>query len=185
MIKKTVKYTNPFTEEEETKDLYFHLSKGKLAEMQLSMDGGLMEHLQRVVEAGSSAGIVEAMKLILGKSYGIRTSDDKFLQSDEITSDFLNSEVYAEFMWELLQNPSKVQEFIHGILPKDMRDKLPKSGETVELSADSTPVQEREPGSYTHEELVGLSADEFKALMNKFKGGNVPPTFLKAAMARF
>lgn len=185
MIKKTVKYTNPFTEEEETKDLYFHLSKGKLAEMQLTMDGGLVEHLQRVVDAQNAGEILNAVKLVVGKAYGIRTPDDKFLQSDDISNEFLNSGVGGEFMWDLLNNPHKVQDFIHGILPKDMRDKLPKSGETVELSADSTPVQEREPGSYTHEELVGLSADEFKALMNKFKGGNVPPTFLKAAMARF
>lgn len=182
MIKRTVKFVNPFTEKEETQDLYFHLNKAELSEMQLTYEGGFMEYLQRIVDARDSAGIILALRTIIGKAYGLRTADNKFVKTAAITEEFLSSEAYAEFIYWLLTSPTETEAFIKGMLPADLLKGLPAASQPVELPAGEVQKNDED---LTQEELLSMGPEQFKELMKKYEGKNVPKNLLWAAMARF
>ena len=102
MLKKTLTYSdldgNPVTE-----DFYFSLSKAEIAEMELSYDGGLQTHLKRIVANKDGAAIIGAFKNILTSSVGRRSEDGRrFIKSDEITQEFMQTDAYSELFMELV-----------------------------------------------------------------------------------
>lgn len=50
MLKKTVTYTD-YNGVERTEDFYFNLSKAEVTEMELSVDGGLAQMLENIVNS--------------------------------------------------------------------------------------------------------------------------------------
>lgn len=119
MFKKTIAYTD-YNGEKRKEDFYFNLNKAELMEMQLSQNGGLYNHLMRIIKTKDTPELVKMFKEIIMMSYGEKSPDGKrFLKSDEIRRDFECSEAYSELFMELATNSDSAAEFVNALLPSD------------------------------------------------------------------
>jgi hypothetical protein len=148
MLKKAITYTN-FDGERVTDTFHFHLGPDELAELEFSQKGGLRDYLQNLIEAEDNEALLRNFKWLITKSVGRRSEDGRrFVKSEEITADLVQTGAYSELFMELLTNADSAADFVKGILPGDLARKV----ETVELP------EEKE---LTDEELLELSQDEF------------------------
>lgn len=120
MLKKTITYTD-YNGVERTEDFYFNLSKAEVAEMELSVDGGLSTMLENIVKSKDNKEIIKMFKEIVLKSYGEKSSDGKrFMKNAEITEAFSQTEAYSELFIELALNEESAAAFVNGILPANL-----------------------------------------------------------------
>lgn len=125
MLKKTITYTD-YNGVERTEAFYFNLSKAELMEMEMSTAGGLVEMMTAVVNAKDGAAIVKIFKDLVLKAYGEKTPDGKrFMKNDEIRAAFEQTEAYSILFMELATDDKAAADFINGIVPADMAQKLP------------------------------------------------------------
>ena len=137
MIKKTISYED-YDGVKRTEDFYFNLSKPELVEMQTSESGGLDKRIEKMQQTQDISKIIELMKEVIQRSYGVKSDDGKrFIKNQEVLDEFLQSEAYSELFMELATDADKAAEFIQGILPKGLAEEAKKleaaQGEVVEL----------------------------------------------------
>lgn len=121
MFKKTIKYTD-FDGNERKEDFYFNLTKAELLEMQLSIEGGLQGHLERIIKTQSQPELIKMFKDIIMRAYGEKSPDGKrFMKSDEIRKNFECTEAYSELFMELATDSDAAAEFINALLPNDLQ----------------------------------------------------------------
>lgn len=132
MLKKTITYEdyNGVTREE---DFYFNLSKAELTEMELSTKGGLTEMIQGIIKAKDAPAIIKIFKELILKAYGEKTPDGRgFMKEDDkgrpLYKNFKETEAYSILFMELATDDKKAAEFINGVVPKDLAQKLEEQG---------------------------------------------------------
>lgn len=171
MLKKTITYTNPFTEKEVTEEHWFHISKAVLVEMDLEEHKaeytnkagekltGMQAHLSQISESEDGKAIMAAFKDLLRRSYGKREGD-RFLQSDTIWEEFASTEAYSALFYEICTDPGKGAEFVNGIIPRDLAEEVAKLA--VRAEAASTPAKESSPETrlLSAEEAREMDSDE-------------------------
>ena len=117
MLKKTMKYTD-YDGNEREEDFYFNLSKGELAEMELSLNGGLEGMINRIIQEKDNRKIVATFKDLILRSYGKKSDDGKrFIKSPELTEEFTQTEAYSDLFIELATDADAAAAFVNGILP--------------------------------------------------------------------
>jgi len=130
MLKKTITYTNPFTDKEVTEEHYFHISKADLVEMEMEEHGskymkdgkeltGMQAKLQKIIDSEDGRAIMSEFKDIIRRSYG-RKDGDRFLKSKDIWEDFAATEAYSQLLWELCTNAEAASDFMNGIVPGNL-----------------------------------------------------------------
>lgn len=120
MIKKTIKYTD-FNGIEREEDYYFNLTKAEIAEMELSVDGGLAEKVKKIVAAKDMPTLVKIFKDLVLRSYGVKSDDGRrFIKSEQLRNEFTQTEAYSELFMELSTNADAAVAFVNGIVPKDI-----------------------------------------------------------------
>lgn len=128
MYKKTVKYTN-FNGEEKTKDVYFHLSKPELMEMEIATSGSMSDRIKSALASKNDESLFMMFKEFLFKAYGVKSTDgEQFEKSEELSRKFEQSPVYDALYMELCTNTDAAIEFFTGIIPKDLADKVDTKG---------------------------------------------------------
>lgn len=126
MLKKTITYTD-FNGEKRTEDFYFNLSKAELTEMQLSVNGGMTEYLNKIVNSQDNVEIFNIFKTIVFKAIGEKSIDGKrFIKKQDIRDSFEQSEAYSELLITLLQNPDEAAKFIDALIPQDLKQPVEK-----------------------------------------------------------
>lgn len=126
MIKKTITYED-YEGNQRTEDFYFNLSKPELIEMQVSETGGLEKKIEKITQEQDIKKIIELMKDIIKRSYGVKSDDGKrFIKNEEILADFMQSEAYSELFMSLATDANAASEFINGILPKGLAEEVKK-----------------------------------------------------------
>lgn len=124
MFKETKTYED-FNGVTRTEDFYFNMSKAELAEMELSVSGGMENLLKKIVDSQDNKKIVETFKEILLKAYGEKSDDGRrFIKSPELSKAFSETPVYSDMFIELATNEEYAAKFIEGIIPRDMKDQL-------------------------------------------------------------
>lgn len=124
MLKKEITYTD-YNGQQRTESFYFNLSKAELAELQLTVEGGLQTYIQNIIDAKDGASMVKVFKDIILMSYGEKSLDGKrFIKSDEIRDGFAQTEAYSNLFMELITDDKAAAEFINGILPSDLQTEL-------------------------------------------------------------
>lgn len=124
MIKKTIASVD-FNGVERKEDYYFNLTKTEISKAQMSVDGGLTTKLQRIVDAQNAPEIMKVFEEFIDMSYGIKSDDGKrFIKSPEILAEFKSTAAYDELFMELISSTKNAIEFIKGILPSDMSQKI-------------------------------------------------------------
>ena len=121
MLKKSIKYTD-YNGVERVEDFYFNLSKAEVAEMEISVDGGMSAMLEKIVESNNNKEILAMFKQIILKAYGEKSEDGKrFVKNEKISEGFAQTEAFSELFVELALNEDKAAEFVKGILPGELR----------------------------------------------------------------
>ena len=120
MLKKTIQYVD-YNGVERKEDFYFNLSKAEVTEMELSVDGGLANMLEQIVNSKDNKRIVELFKKIILKAYGEKSPDGRrFMKSEEISQAFAETEAYSELFIALAMNAEEAAKFIEAILPANL-----------------------------------------------------------------
>jgi hypothetical protein len=134
LLKKTITYENPFTNQEVTEDHYFHISKADLVEMEMGEISesyvtkagvkltGMSAKLERIVEAVDGKAIIAELKDIIRRAYG-KKDGDRFIKSSAIWEEFSSSEAFSQLLFELCTDAGAAAEFMNGIVPHNL-DKI-------------------------------------------------------------
>ena len=179
MLRKTIKFEG-FEGETNEETFYFHLSEPEIAEMELSVEGGLSKRLRRISAATTSAEAIPLFKDIISRSVGRQSEDGKrFMKSPEITAEFMESGAWPALFMELLQTPAKAAEFIVACLPRSVGARVDKSlilseaglsvPEVVAVEnpddTETSSTTEKTLHDYTQAELIEMPADKFRSLV--------------------
>lgn len=130
MLKKSITYTNPFTDQRVTEEHYFHISKADLVEMEMEEHGatyvkdgeeltGMQAKLQQIVDSEDGRAILREFKNIIHRAYGKKVGE-RFLKSEEIWQEFASSEAYSQLIFELCTDAVAAGEFVTGVIPSNL-----------------------------------------------------------------
>lgn len=123
MRKETITYTD-YNGVERTEDHFFNLSKAEIMEMELSIDGGLSETINRIINAKDVPALIKLFKKLLLDSYGVKSPDGKrFIKSDALSTEFAQTEAYSQLFMKLATDADAASAFVNGIIPADLADK--------------------------------------------------------------
>ena len=124
MLKKTVTYTD-YNEVVRTETHYFHYSEAEILDMEMSVEGGFAERIQRIIDAKDQISLMKEIKKFVLDAYGIKSDDGRrFMKSDEIRRAFMESPAYSEIWLELLSDEKIASDFVNNVIPANMKDKL-------------------------------------------------------------
>lgn len=117
MLKKTIKYTD-YNGIERTEDFWFNMSKAEIAEMEISTTGGFSEMIQKIIAAQDIPAIAKIFKDFILKAYGEKSPDGKrFIKSEELSTQFSQTEAYSQLFMELATDAQAASDFINGVAP--------------------------------------------------------------------
>lgn len=129
MITKIVPYID-YNGNQRKETLYFHLSQFEATEIALEMPDGVVEEIEEndvtttathLVEKLGPKGVIEFIKKIVLKSYGIKHTDGRrFEKSEEISKEFSETPMFSALMMELMQDDKAASDFINGVIPPEM-----------------------------------------------------------------
>jgi len=121
MLSKTITYTD-YNGVERTETFYFNLSKSELTRWAMSVEGGLHERLQRIIDAKDNVAVMKEFDNIIAKSYGVKSDDGRrFEKSKKITEEFMQTPAYDQLYMDLITGGTDVMSaFINGIVPMDL-----------------------------------------------------------------
>jgi hypothetical protein len=140
MLKKTITYED-FDGNQRTDVFYFNLTKTELTEMETSVEGGMKNLLEKMVESEDVKEMFVFFKQIIVKSVGIKSDDGRrFMKSDEIANDFVSSAAFDSLFMELAQDANKAADFIKGMLPQDLTGSFEEQMQKTTAEAGLAPV---------------------------------------------
>lgn len=118
MIKKTITYVD-YDGNKRTEDFYFNLTKAEVTEMQVSVDGGLVNFLERIIQTNDQRQILAYFKDLILRSYGEKSADGRrFIKNQELRDAFSQTEAYVELFTELSTDADAASAFVNGIIPQ-------------------------------------------------------------------
>lgn len=128
MYLKKMKYTD-FNDNEREETFCFHLSQADLVKLEANFDGGFEAYATRLVEARSSKDLVNVLEDLIARSYGVKSLDGKqFIKNKEVLEEFKQCPAYSDLFIQLLTDDKAAEDFILGIMPKDVdKDELKKA----------------------------------------------------------
>lgn len=127
MLKKEITYID-YNGNERTEEYYFNLSKAELLDMELFTEGGYVNMLERVIKENNQVEIIKLFKELVMKSYGKKSDDGRrFVKSQEILDEFMQTEGFSEFYMELATDAEAAAEFANGIMPASIRAEVEKA----------------------------------------------------------
>lgn len=131
MLKKTIEYKD-YNGNTRKEDFYFNLTEAEVTEMELSVEGGLVEMINRIVAAQNGKQIIDTFKEVIQKAYGEKSPDGRqFIKNPEVWNKFAQTEAYSKLFMELATNAKAASDFVNGITP-------PKRDEDDETAAPSS-----------------------------------------------
>lgn len=131
MLKLTRTYTD-FNGVSRTEDFYFNLTQAEIAEMEMSVDGGMVEMLNRIVAAKDGKQIISNFKDVVLRAYGEKSADGKrFIKNQELRDAFAQTQAYSDLFMELATDAKKASEFVRGIVPEQKADTAQAPSETT------------------------------------------------------
>lgn len=176
MLKKDITYENPFTNDMVTETHYFHISKADLIQMEMEESSetytdesgkqltGMQAKLQRIVDSKDGKEIIEQIRDIIRRSYGLKDGD-RFRKSAEIWEDFASSEAYAQLLFDLCTDAGNASEFMNGVIPHNLEQIAAEVVEKAQQESQSAKSDDGEPTTRTlsRKEAIEMEATELQA----------------------
>lgn len=124
MLKKTMTYVD-FDGVTRTETFYFNLTKAEILNMELKEQGGLKQHIEKIIAEKNQPELIKLFQELIVLAYGEKSADGKlFRKSPEITERFTASQAYSDLFLELATSDTAAAAFVNGIVPKDVSDKI-------------------------------------------------------------
>lgn len=134
MIKKTVTYTD-FDGNVRTEDHFFNLTQSESLDIAFDLPDGVAEEASasadpnevgvKIIEKMGQRGIVDFIKKLLLKSYGLKSEDGRrHIKSAQITEEFSQTLAFDQIFMELISDDKAAAEFVNGVFPKELADKV-------------------------------------------------------------
>lgn len=124
MLKKTITFTD-YNGVERTEDFYFNLNKAEVMEMEMGTTGGFADMINGIIAAKDVPSLISIFKDIILKAYGQKSPDGRrFIKSKELSEEFSQTEAYVSLYMELATDDEAAANFVNGIMPKDLVDKV-------------------------------------------------------------
>lgn len=101
---------------------WFHLTKSEVVKWDAEFNGELKEFLAKTAESQSVPEVYAAITELLRRAVGERRGN-KFVKDADVTSDFEFSGAMDEVIEWLFSTPDVTEEFLMGLLPKDVVEK--------------------------------------------------------------
>ena len=98
---------------------WFHLTKSEVVKWNAEFKGELKEFLSRVAESQSVPEVYAAIAELLRRAVGERRGN-KFVKDADVTSDFEFGGAMDEVIEWLFSTPDATEDFLMGLLPKDV-----------------------------------------------------------------
>lgn len=115
MLTKTIKYVD-YDGNERTETFLFHLSKSELAEMEMSVDGGMTRMLTKIAEEKNGRRIMDTFRDLILRSYGEKSADGRrFIKTQELRDSFYQTEAYSQLFMTLVTNADEAAKFVRGL----------------------------------------------------------------------
>lgn len=175
MLRKTIEYKD-VDGNDVTDDFYFSFSKPEFARLEFTTDfTARLKDASKSEDAGKTMVLFEE---ILRLTVGKRSADGRHLiKSPEVTGSFMNSNAYEVLFMELLTDATKAADFIRGVMPADIADKIGPDGRLIEdvvLPESEVPAWIRENRDPTKEELKSMSPEEMREAFARKTGTATP-----------
>lgn len=123
MLEKTITFTD-YNGVERTETFSFNLTEAELTEMELTVEGGFSGLVKRITDAKDVPSLIKIFKDLILRSYGVVSPDGRrFIKSDELKTDFSQTEAYSKLFMELATNDVAASDFINGIVPSNIAKK--------------------------------------------------------------
>lgn len=133
MLKESITYTD-FNGLERTEDFRFNLTKTELTRMETSKSGSLSALLTKIVNAKDMPDILEAIEMLILKSYGEISADGKrFDKSDKLSEDFSHTAAYDALFEKMINDDEYAYKFILGIMPTELAEQVKQKGDIKQL----------------------------------------------------
>jgi hypothetical protein len=133
MLKESITYVD-FNGLERTEEFRFNLTKTELTRMETSKSGSLSGLLTKIVNAKDMPDILEAIEMLILKSYGEVSPDGKrFDKSEKLSEDFSHTAAYDTLFEKLINDDKYAYNFILGIMPKELADQVKQKGDITQL----------------------------------------------------
>lgn len=124
MLKKTITYTD-YNDRVRTEDFYFNLSKAEIMDMEMSVEGGLTQMINKITAAQDYNALYKFFTNLIRKAYGEKSEDGKrFVKSEEISDSFTQTEAYSVLLEEFTTDSKAAAAFVNAIIPKIDNKKL-------------------------------------------------------------
>lgn len=121
MITKEITFTD-YNGQERKEKYQFNFTKAELTEMELSVNGGLSAMMERIKETDDRPELMRIFKDLILKAYGVKSTDGKrFIKSEELRTEFSQTEAYSELYMELVTNTDSAINFFNGLIPNNLR----------------------------------------------------------------
>ena len=103
-----------------TEDFYFNLTEAEVTELEVSVDGGLVEMINRIVASRDGKQIIALFKDVILRAYGEKSPDGKrFIKNQELRDAFAQTNAYSDLFMELATDAQAASAFVNGIIPKN------------------------------------------------------------------
>lgn len=128
MLKKEITFKD-YNGNEVKKTCYFNLEKAELLELEMSTGGGLAEHIQKLIDEKNVPEIFKLFKMIVLKSYGVKSDDGSmFVKNEQVREAFVSSPAYSNIVMEIVQSAEAAEAFMKAVLPElPSNAKLPEN----------------------------------------------------------
>lgn len=136
MFTKTVNYED-FLGNERSETVYFHLSQNEIVEFAMELPDEVSEAVGdpanmdeeaaalKIAQAIGNKGIVDFLKKLIVKSYGVPSEDGrKFEKSEELSKEFAQTIVYDEILMELMTDDEAANKFVNQVIPAKLVKKM-------------------------------------------------------------
>lgn len=139
MLKKVIKYKD-YNGNVREETFYFNLTQAEVTELEVSVEGGLVEMINRIVSAQNGKQILDTFKDIILKAYGEKSADGRrFIKNQAVRDSFAQTEAFSQLFMELATDATAASEFVNGIIPAK-EDVAPAPNTESLPAAPSTPA---------------------------------------------
>ena len=133
MVKKTAKYED-FNGVERTEDVYFNLTELEVMELATELPDEMVESLgknpnkensAKAVSSLGTKGIIEFIKTLMLKSYGVKSEDGRtFIKNEKVREEFQYGGAFSAIAVELMTDDEAASEFVNKIISAKLAAKL-------------------------------------------------------------
>lgn len=121
MTSRNIKYKDYFGADQEKK-FYFNMTEAEVAEMQLSVKGGMQALMRQIIDTRDTPSLIRIFKDLVLNSYGEISEDgQRFQKTPELRMAFEQCPAYSVLFMELAGDADKAAQFMNDIMPESIK----------------------------------------------------------------